>query len=573
MKRLLLFFAAITIGYCSFGQTSGEKSSPVVNRTWSGAAFTTNWNTPGNWVGGIVPASSDNVVIPLLTGGGYQYPNLIAGTVISCTNLTLNNGASLFVSSGGALTINGKLSIATTGNMVIKSQGSVITNGAVSGKATVQRIINPDLKWHFLSSPVSGQKICNGIFAPTFPGTFPGNIATWDFYNWLPNCPTPPNEHWRNLRNPDGTVNTVDFPLLAFADSRGYLVAYGSGWTTTKNFIGPLNTADRVLAFYDLITDCSWALPGNPFPSAVDWSLVEGKENLTSPYYYIWNDVTGNYEFWMDNFHGSANADGFIPAMQGFFIQVNVNGEKNLYIPNSARAHHNDVDYWLKETPANKLSIKLSNGTNYNDETFVMFENNSTTGRDRTDAEKLFSLNKNVPQIYTIIDNNYKSCLNSMPNVENGATIPIGIIAPVDGDYSFSVNGIESFSSLTGLSLEDLKMNTTQDLLQNPVYKFSATGIEDAGRFLLHFAGAIGVNEKSGNPVNIFSHEKTIFITSTSGLHNAHVTVSNMLGQEIVTQNLGDQTSYQVRVNARTGYYIVKVQDESMVKTAKVYVN
>ena len=457
--------------------------------------------------------------------------------------------------------------------MVIKSQGSVITNGTVTGKATVQRNINPDLKWHFLSSPVSGQKICNGIFAPTFPGTFPGNIETWDLYNWLPNCPTPPDEHWRNLRNPDGTVNTVDFPLLAFADSRGYLVAYGTGWATTKSFIGPLNTADKVLAFYDLITDCSWALPGNPFPSAVDWSLVEGKENLTSPYYYIWNDATGNYEFWMDDLHGSANADGFIPSMQGFFIQVNVNGEKNLYIPNSARAHHNDVDYWLKETPANKLSIKLSNGTNYNDETFVMFEKNSAIGRDRSDAEKLFSLSHDVPQIYTIIDNNYKACLNSMPNVENGATVPLGIIAPVDGDYSLSVKGIESFSSLTGLSLEDLKMNTTQDLLQNPVYNFTAAGNEDASRFVLHFSGTIGIGEKSNSTVNIYASEQTVFITCDAGFHNAQVTISNLLGQQILTRKLGNQVSNQIQVNATKGYYIIKVQDESSVKTAKVYIN
>ena len=160
-----------------------------------------------------------------------------------------------------------------------------------------------------------------------------------------------------------------------------------------------------------------------------------------------------------------------------------------------------------------------------------------------------------------------------MPNVENGATVPLGIIAPVDGNYSFSVTGIESFSALTGLSLEDLKMNITQDLMQNPVYTFTAAGNEDASRFLLHFAGTIGIGEKNNSSINIYSNEQTVFITCDAGFHNAQVTISNLLGQQIMTRKLGNQVSNQIQVNALKGYYIVKVQDESSVKTAKVYLN
>jgi len=536
-----------------------------IKGTWTGH-ISTDWNTAGNWVCNTIPLPTDDVIIPL---GCPNYPVLVAGSVIYCHSMELDG--SLTIAPGGALTVNGNLT--ATGSLVIESQGSLITNGNVTGTATIQRTVPTDMAWHFLSSPVSGQPICNGVFAPTYPGTFPGNIATWDFYNWLPGeCDA--NLHWRNLRALTGGVNNVDFPLLAFADSRGYLVSYGSGWSPTKNFIGTPNTADRSLAFYDVTNSCSWALPGNPFPSAVDWSKVTLKENLTTPYYYIWNDVTQNYEYWMDGTHfGGVKIDGNIPAEQGFFVKILPTGGLHLNIPNSARIHDNGTDTWIKDATANKLSLTIANGTKYNDVAYVMFEDNCTVGVDRKDAEKMFSMNHAAPQIYTIINNDLKACSNSLPYVNNGTTIPVGFIAPVDGTYSITAGNLSSFSSLAGLSIEDLKLNINQDLLQNPVYNFTATGNEDAGRFLLHFAGAIGIDNKDNSPINIYSNEKTVFITCTAGFRNATVTISNLLGQEIVSRNLGNQRTNQVNVNAIKGYYIVKVQDDFSVKTAKVFIN
>jgi hypothetical protein len=293
-------------------------------------------------------------------------------------------------------------------------------------------------------------------------------------------------------------------------------------------------------------------------------------------YYYVWNESKSGgagYEYWKDGGHQSSSfVNGYIPSMQGFFVKVDPAGAKTLGLPNSARVHNVLGDYWLKDASANSLKITLSNGTNY-DEAFVMFENNSSVGRDRNDAEKMFSMNLGIPQVYTIVNNDQKISLNSMPYVTNGTTIPVGFVAPATGNYSITVSGIENFSSLEGLSLEDLSLNYTQNLLQNPVYNFNANGNEDAGRFLLHFAGSIGIGEKNNNTINIYSNEKTVFITCAAGFKNAQVTISNLLGQQILTQKLNDQTVNQVKVNALHGYYIVKVQDESSVKTAKVYIN
>jgi len=596
MKKLLphLFkVLLLLLVLLAFERVNAQKA--LTTCTWTGDVSTV-YTDPGNWVGAIVPSSdgSDDVVIPCSC---VQFPNIesvkchdmiiesdkkstlaspfgITGEFTVDGNFLIKSNASVIVYDEGWFTINGNLVI--QGSMVMESGASLITNGSVTGIATVKRDVPTDLSWHLLSSPVINQNICNGVFAPTvvnFPGT------NWDFYLWMPNCPTPPSpaERWRNLRTSGGGVNYTDFGSVpAFIPTKGYLVSYGTGFTTSKSFIGTPNTGDKVVSFADVITSCSWELAGNPFPSSVDWYLVTGKENLMSDYFYIWNEMKlggAGYECYKDSTHNSsASINQFIHPEQGFFVKVDPNAGKALGLLNSSRAH--DDDLWLKSTtvPVNKLTVKLSNGTNY-DEAYIMFENNTTVGQDRNDAEKLFSLNGVVPQVYTIVNNDLKTCVNSMPFVTDGITIPVGFVAPADGNYSIEVKGFENFTSLSAISIEDLKLNITQNLMHNPVYNFSATGNEDAGRFLLHLAGTIGVSEKNNAPISIYSNENKVFITSAAGFHNAQVTISNLLGQEILTQKLNDQTINQVNVNTTRGYYIVKVQDESTVKTSKVYIN
>jgi len=572
---------------------------PVIP-TWTGLV-NTSWNLAGNWSPQVVPTGADDAIIP---DGCPNYPLLMPLTTTYIRNLDVNgpsgktlpmtvSGAFLvtgagingnlnitatgkvIVATGGSLTVDGNLSI--VGALTIKNAASLITNSGVSGNATVERCVTGNLAWHFLSSPIEHQLILDGKFAPA---SLPFTTCAWDFYKWNPYCSVP-DTGWRNLRNIAGNLNTFDFALTSeFEIARGYLVAYGDCFPVCKNFYGKPNTGDKACSFFDLYFNCWW-LGGNPYPSAISWQqILTAPTNagvLSSDYYYVWNELKTSgpgYEYWKDGGHlSSASVNGYIPSMQGFFIRGNQYGTKSLTIPNTSRVHNVLADYWLKDTPVNnnKLSIKLSNGT-YGDEAIVMFENGSSVGKDRNDAEKLFGLVAEVPQVYTLVGNE-KIALNSMAPVTNGVSIPVGIQVKNSGNYSLSVEGIENFASLTGLSLEDLKLGYTQNLMTNPVYNFATEVTEDAGRFLLHFAGTIGIGELSNSTINIYSNEKTVYITCAAGFRNAQVTISNLLGQEILTQKLSDVKKNQVNVNTLKGYYIVKVQDDSSVKTAKVYIN
>lgn len=90
--------------------------------TWTGTS-STDWNTSGNWNGGI-PGSSDNVIIPNVTNDP-----VVTGTR-TCFDLNLATGAVLTISGSGNLTVGGNLT----------NQGTVTVSATlgISGSMNVQ---------------------------------------------------------------------------------------------------------------------------------------------------------------------------------------------------------------------------------------------------------------------------------------------------------------------------------------------------------------------------------------------------------------------------------------------------
>jgi hypothetical protein len=592
---ILIILLGLSLSYADGGTLRSGGT-----RVWSGA-INTDWYQSGNWIGSIVPSENDTIIIPSnlqrypilsqsdsaackgLTINDADYKNktvaggrmIVSGEFVVDGNLTIKGGGYLDITDGGALTINGNLK--NLGSMVLENGGSLITTGTVNGTASIVKEIPSDLKWHFISSPVDYQEICNGSFAPlpSHFSTVPAN--TWDLYLWSADCPVDPLLRWRNLRTLDMQVNYTDFGTPPkFEVQKGYLASYGAGFSPTKTFIGTPNTGDQTFVFTDITHTCSWELVGNPYPSAFVWDSVKLKENLVSGYYYVWNENrTGSpgYEAYLNGIYHTDGVNGNIPPMQGFFIKVDPYGTKKLSVPNDSRVH--DSNHWLKNgaLTSNQLIISMGRTTTY-DETYLIFGPDGTLGKDWFDAEKLFTMNDQMPQVYTIVDNDMKTLVNALPFTNAPLTVPLGIITPAQGNYDIKVKGFENFSSFPGLTLEDLKTNTSQNMVTNPVFSFySEDNKEDAGRFLLHFSGPIGINDQHLGDLQVFSNGKNIIILSPTALKNASVVVTNLLGQQILNTRLADSSRNQLMLNCNEGYYIIQVRTESTVKTTKVYIN
>lgn len=520
------------------------------------------WSDGSTWEGDSAPTASSNVAI---------VNNVTVSSAAVAASLFVYADKSLTISTGNSLTISGAFTNnAAAAGVVVESGGSLITNGTVSGSATVKRTINSDNKWHFISSPVSGQNICDGNFAPTAANFNATTGATYDFYRWS-EAIVSGGLNWLNLKNSDWSLNTTDFGATPqFAVTTGYLVAYSPDFagSSTKVFAGALTSGDQTLSLGT--SGNSWNLVGNPFSSAFDWDLVS-KTNLDGGYYYVYNeDKAGGagYESYLDASHKTSGANGKISATQGFFVKA---GGSTLAIPNSSRVHNNN---WMKssanEVP-NLLKVTLANGSNY-DEAQAIFEEAGSVSRDFYDADKLMSLASEIPQVYTYSNDGYALSINSMPFNVTGFSMPLGTVIPAGGEYTLSVSGIESFPMTPGIVLEDSKTSTLYDLTATPVYNFQAEANEDPNRFILHFAGVTSVNSLSASGKFVCTSGNGWLNIKGFGLTGGDISVSDLSGRLLSSGKLNPGSELKLDMSSCQGICLVTLRSEEGVSTQKVLI-
>ncbi|MEO6671445.1 MAG: T9SS type A sorting domain-containing protein [Ferruginibacter sp.] len=107
-----------SMGDFSIGEIIGKS-------TWTGAAMTSDWFTPKNWLG-LIPSTTDPTLIPNGISAGRLYPVIIGGTAI-VNDLTVEAAASVTVSS--TLKIAGVL---VSQSNITASAGTVEFNGSAS---------------------------------------------------------------------------------------------------------------------------------------------------------------------------------------------------------------------------------------------------------------------------------------------------------------------------------------------------------------------------------------------------------------------------------------------------------
>jgi hypothetical protein len=502
--------------------------------------------------------------------------NEAPATPANSRDLTINSGASVTINAGKALTVAGALTnnAGNTG-LVIKSDatgtGSLIDNGTITGTATVERYLTgysspSDFKYHIISSPIASQPIQTGFVAN------PPNSGD-DFYKW-----DEPTTTWINSKNGSGGWNSLF--ESNFVIGRGYLVAYPSN--LTKTFTGALNTypASSPLTLTCTYTappgDQGWNMLGNPFPSSLDWALMS-LNNIDNALYYYDASIQ-NYRYFVRVTPGISVGSGSpsIPSMQGFFVHASTTGTPKTVTINNTMRSANGQSIFYKEfenTPDNYLVLKADNGI-YSDEAYVVFFDQATVNYDgQYDALKLASLNPQVPQLYTVASDNSDLAINSLPVSAALAPMPLHFKAGTSGNYAITASELNTFAPGTVITLEDLKTSQSQNLVQNPVYSFSASTGDAANRFLLHFSGSIGINEVKEKPfVKIYSFGDNIYVSSETILTGGSVYVFNLLGQKVIARPLAPQNLNIIPAGNLSGYYLVRVVSDKGSVTGKVFV-
>lgn len=475
----------------------------------------------------------------------------INGTNVTVKSLTVNAGGNVEIEPGKSLTITGAL--ANSGTLRINSDatgtGSLITNGTVSGNATIERYIGAwgtaAQGWHFLSSPVAGQS-----FQPEFVPNPP--TVNEDFYLW-----DEPGSQWVNSKSGSDpfTFNEGAFGTT-FVTGKGYLVSYASNFT--KNFVGVPNTSsvsDIALTYTPASAAKGWNLLGNPFPSGLTWNVTAWKPGNTtiSGTAKIVKSADASYE--------DITAGEVIPAMNGFFVYTSAS--TTLTIPAGSRTHGSD---WFKQTSTlSKFILKVIDLDGQTaQKTQLILNPDASAGFDFLyDSEFLPFL---APSLYTVVEGKQLST-NSIPTITGNMLVPVHFVKNNGSNFVLEAENVSAFG--TEINLVDKKTGIVTNLNQNPTYSFTSENGDDPARFDLHF-GLVGLSEQAqSTQLKAYVSNGRLYFPLKG---DATLEVIDLQGRKLTQTKMSGTglTSYPMSLTA--GAYIVRLRSETGIQTAKVIV-
>ena len=361
--------------------------------------------------------------------------------------------------------------------------------------------------------------------------------------------------------------------ISSFNVGQGYMIAYQAS-NPAKTFAGNLNNGSTSIGITrsGTSTYVGSNLVGNPYVSSIDWKAATGwtRTNLVSNGggydLYIWNQTENNYGVYNSasgTDAGTNSTSRYIGPMQGFIVAAASSG--NLIMDNNVRVHNN-AGTWLKntESESNTIRIKAISENGYgSDEAIVEYGHAINTGG----AEKMFSFVETAPSVYLPKDNTNYS-ISFLTSLTDTYLVPLNFKSGADGAYRLEFTFDPS--AYTMAEIEDHSTGIRQNLKENAVYSFSSGTTDAADRFTIHF-GAVGINEdEAEGQLTAYIYNSNLYVVNESS--KATLQLFDLQGR-LVENHLIHETGlicHPVQIPA--GVYVVRLQTEKSVKTAKVII-
>jgi len=471
-----------------------------------------------------------------------------------------------FINPGGQVTVlNGSSIHVVNGQLIINSPtnsgapGSLINKNDAGGQITASndvvfnRFLSKD-KYHMVTSPVADFAIVPGLVN----GVNNKNVYVYD----------------------ESTATWVKTLVGTMEENKGYFTF--DNVYKTVHYTGALYSSAPII-----VEDASFTYAanlqykginviGNKYTSAIDLNQVSGT-NISNTFYIYYTNGYATY----NNVTGVFSNGGsrYVAATQGISYQV-TDAVNSITIPHSAKVHNTVI--FLKSEEKSKKESNLLNlsvsGNEMSSEMIVHFSDleNTTESFDASyDALKLFSPVNEMPEIYSITNDNIKSVVDYLPEsvMENYKRV-MGFKVETAGTYTISVNEL-NFDSNFPVYLEDTYTAQTIKLTPSTTYAFTSDKGDFTGRFNLHFNPLATTdidNLADGSAINVFSFEKQIQINlNASDLSNSKVEVYNLLGKKIMEQELVSNQTI-LNLDVATGNYLVKVVSGIDTQTSKVFI-
>lgn len=553
---------------------------------WVGA-FNSDWYNRGNWNGRL----PGNGVKVLIQAGGFMPVIELKDGLIELKDLTIEADANLTLNPGGKLTVNGKLTIAETGSLVMEHQygvggmSSLITNGQVVGQVTT-RMTLPQNQWFYLGSSRK-----NAIFSDFGAGNDGISISAFRSNKYWPIKSTLAGNA---LRRMEGIATN-------FLPSESDMDGDGQADSRLIEYKGEINT-DVVSRPFDI---AGFHLLANPFTSFIDWQEGAGWERVNVDH-TIWYRTKIGEEMTFVTYNNSPDVAEMariavspylageitpevveehskIAPMQAVWIKtfspnVTVNlspDSRNHGMPSSRLKSSSESGNVIRIEAENKFS---------RDGAVIFFKDGFTEGKDNGDSEKYFNDSKNIPEVYTRAGNR-SLAINGLSELTDGIkTIPLSVRNRVEGEVMLSFD-MRYFNGQHTVYMEDREEGAFINLAQQSTYKYEVKDLgENHDRFVLHlYKITTAVEEASidkeevsaGNEINIKSiGNKALVSVGMDVIQEGagQIEVYTIDGSKLNSVSAHSSRTLVILPN-ENGVYIIRAKFGNLIKSERVLVS
>ncbi|MEI6751865.1 MAG: T9SS type A sorting domain-containing protein [Paludibacter sp.] len=547
-------------------ETQNTNSTPVPSaKTWSGMLVYNGTSQQTAVAGTFEKLLIDNPVDVSLND-----------SVLVNSLLTINSGKSLTINTGGKLdafriinnagvsgltvnsapnSVNGSLifhnpsdsTVAATVAMYSKAAASTFTNGKYS-----------NYKWQFFGIPIQSVDA-----NPTFQGSYVRKQEETG---------TSSSSLWVNQTN-----SSV---LIPFA---GYEIT--QALPTTIYFQGSLLNTDysATLSYTSAAMYPGQHLLANPYTAAIDITKLNFGTQMDSCV-YLYN--TGSYNDWA-SYSGSGSGDnpgqykvapqkvagtagipGQIPSMQGFLVAAkSSSSDATISIPYSSVITRNKLAQKLKSvtdsvnSPMIFTRIDIA-GTRFNDVMWLFTDPTTSHSYNNGWDGYKFLGSSLAPQLWAM-ENDGDYQVDAVDDIND---TNLGFITGEDTNYSLTFthgNLNLKYPALYLLDLVDPNNPVVTDITQSGTkYSFSAVQSSSAvSRFKIvsNPGVATSLQHSSGNNLNIYCTEKSVFYIQNNSGSDGNVEISEISTKPLMKKQFKANGITAIPYNLPAGTYIAKL--------------
>jgi hypothetical protein len=578
-------------------------------KVWTGAV-SNNWYDDNNWFPIGRPTINNCVVVPDVSSGSTNTPNLLFSDTGSiplppttpgfARNLTVEPNGVLNIQSQSNLLVEEWINVDADGTLIIYSGGNLVqtsdafTTADNTGQILMQRQVSSigNLDYVYWSSPVEGFDVEN-ISRDTNPNLI---------WQWLPTQPTGGgvghHGDWINpianeimtvgegyiVRGLSNTTTTLPLGTTQFEGrpNNGIIqvpITRGTWYPSDGNYTGDNGTINGTTP-----NDDNWNLIGNPYPSAI--SYTEFISSANNPYIdgtiYFWThqnapsaipdpfygDFVYNYDpadYIDQNYTGTnpPSFNGSIPSGQSFFVLMldtaplttttrTVTFNNDMRFDSSFLAYENTNFYRnssqerFNEIERHRIWLDLISSTDNAISILIGYIEGATNERDRLYDGMRFP--GTSMSFYSMIHNENMSIQGrSLPFVETDL-VPLGIELPAAGNYSIAINSLDGLfeDENQDIYLEDTYLDFIHDLRVSP-YSFNSEAGEFNDRFILRYTNqSLGLEEFDSSAAITISAPGNNYIKVTASNTIKSISIYDVLGRTLYLNNSINELEFRI---------------------------